>query len=203
MAEHNQPIDRSRAAAEAALDERFAHLDETYGLKLRRFFVRQGFSEEESRDLTQDTFLRVFQNIESLRDAKAEKRWVFTVATNIWRNEVRSRQTGKRRATLVPIEGASAEGRDLEIPAQRAGSRPPEPLADALAAERRRLLREGLGALPPRMRRCALLRLGNDLSYDEIATLLQISPATVKVQLHQARRRLKEMLGDHFHDLEL
>lgn len=203
MAEHNQPIDRPREAPEAALDRRFLRLHEHYERQVNLFFVHRGFTEEECRDLTQDTFLRVFQNIESLRDADAERRWLFKVATNIYRNEIRHRQAGKRRAKVVSLEGETERGREFQVSALRSAAPERQPLDHALASEAQRLLREGLDELPPRMRRCVKLRLGHDLSYEEIATLMQVTSATVKVQLHQARRRLREKLGDHFHDLEL
>jgi DNA-directed RNA polymerase specialized sigma24 family protein len=52
------------------------------------------------------------------------------------------------------------------------------------------------------MRQCTLMRLGQGLKYRDIAAALQVSTETVKVQLHQARKRLAERLCEHFTELE-
>jgi RNA polymerase sigma factor (sigma-70 family) len=53
------------------------------------------------------------------------------------------------------------------------------------------------------MRRCVRLRVFQDLDYEEIADVLQISPSTVKVQLFKARKRLQSELVDSLNDLGL
>lgn len=156
---------------------------------MRGFFARLGFDPEERRDLTQDTFLRVSKNVKTLRSEVAERQWLFTIAANVYRNELRRRGTAKRSGRHVSLD--SEEYREEpRREASSGGSEDRNPLDDALLADDRRRLRRALAELPARMRRCTLLRLGQELGYQEIATLLQISPSTVKVQLHQARKRL-------------
>lgn len=203
MAEQQQPIDGPSDRGASPSDRRFHRLHSRYQQSITAFFARRGFAAEECRDLTQETFLRVFQNIEDLRDEAAETRWLFTVATNIYRNEVRHRSADKRRAPVVSLDEASERGHQFEDAPAHGGASRPAPLADALAAERRRLLRAALSELPPRMRRCTLMRVSQGLKYREIAAVLQISTDTVKVQLHQARKRLADRLGDLYTELEL
>jgi RNA polymerase sigma-70 factor (ECF subfamily) len=62
------------------------------------------------------------------------------------------------------------------------------------------VLREAIEKLPEQMRKCLMLRVYQEMKYREIATLLRLSPETVKVHLFQARRRLREDLGPYFHD---
>lgn len=202
MAEQNQAIDGPPGPGVRPSGRRFDRLHSRYRHSVAAFFSRRGFSPEECRDLTQETFLRVFQNIEDLRDEAAEKRWLFTVATNIYRNELRHRGAEKRSAPVVSLDAASERGLQLDAAAGNRNPGLPAPLGDALAAERRRMLRRALAALPARMRLCTLMRLGQGLKYREIAAVLQISTETVKVQLHQARKRLAERLGDHFTELD-
>lgn len=203
MTEQHQAIDGPAGPRAAPSDERFHRLHGRYAHSVEGFFARRGFPPEECRELTQETFLRVFKNIEDLRDEAAEVQWLFAVATNIYRNEVRHRSAEKRNAPLVSLDEAAARGQQFEDALLRHGVSGPAPLEDALAAERRRLLLQALADLPPRMRRCTLMRVGQGLKVREIAAVLQISPETVKVQLHQARKRLAERLGDHFTELEL
>jgi RNA polymerase sigma-70 factor (ECF subfamily) len=67
-----------------------------------------------------------------------------------------------------------------------------------LAGEQRAVLRQALAELPPKMRRCVLLRIDQDLKYREIAALLRVSIETVKSQLSQARDRLEAEVGRYF-----
>ena len=76
-------------------------------------------------------------------------------------------------------------------------------VAQALGQEMKDLLLQAIDGLPPQMRRCVRLRLLQDLDYDEIAEILQLSPSTVKVQLFKARKRLQLELGDALADFEL
>jgi RNA polymerase sigma factor (sigma-70 family) len=69
-----------------------------------------------------------------------------------------------------------------------------------LRKERTRLLRDAIERLPEQMRKCLVLRVYHEMKYREIATVLKLSPETVKVHLFQARRRLQADLGDYFRD---
>jgi RNA polymerase sigma factor (sigma-70 family) len=72
-----------------------------------------------------------------------------------------------------------------------------------LGKEMKELLTRTVDGMPAQMRRCVRLRVFQDLDYDEIAEILQIAPATVKVQMFKARKRLKVELGEVFADFEI
>lgn len=151
------------------------------------FFKRRGFSAEESRDLAQETFLRVFRNMDSFRGESSVETWLFQVAANLYKNFLRNRQTQKRDAAEVPLPDREADA----VVEERS-----DPLGSVLSNERDRLLREALLKLPPQMRRCVELSLA-DVGYRETAELMRISIQTVRSQLSEARRRLKPMLEDY------
>ena len=67
----------------------------------------------------------------------------------------------------------------------------------------RALLCQAVDRLPAQMRRCVRLRVFQDLDYDEIGKILQISSATVRVQWFKARKRLQIELKDHLADFDL
>lgn len=168
------------------------------------FFAHRGFDAEECRDLTQETFFRVYRGMESFRGEAGVKTWLYTIAANIYRNEIRDRQAEKRSADEVSLEESLEQGRPIfEAWALRTGAGAGDPLQTVLTDERARLLREAVDDLPPRMRRCVLLRLDRGLKYREIAVLLHVTEDTVKAQLFQARQRLHRALGEHFRGLEL
>jgi RNA polymerase sigma-70 factor, ECF subfamily len=183
--------------SEGAAEPGFQELFHRYFQPVHSFFRNQGFSRDDSFDLTQETFLRVYKSIGSFRHEATFKTWLFQIATNLWRNELRRRAAGKRDAQEVSLDGPAAPGDEEEMTAaDLAPDAAPGPLQGVLAEERLKLLREALEELPPQMRRCVLLRVDRELKYREIADLLQLSIETVKSQIHQARERLKGRLGD-------
>lgn len=161
------------------------------------FFALRGFSADEREELTQDTFIRVFLGVGRLRSAPRFATWLFEIAANVYRNELRRRGAGKRDAFEESIEDlvqTEAAGRPDALPAL--SSKAPDPLAVALRRERLESLRAEIESLPPQMRRCVKLRLYQDFKYREIAVLMNISIETVKAHLHQAQLRLKVAFSD-------
>lgn len=159
------------------------------------FFQRRGFSFEESRDLAQETFLRVFKNMDSFRGESAVETWLFQIAGNLYKNTLRSRQTQKRDAQEVSLESTEAVG-ELSVK----GS---DPLCIVLTGEEIRLLRDALNDLPPQMKLAVSLRVERDLKYREIADEMDVSIETVKAHLYQARQHLRDRLANYFTDSEL
>lgn len=180
-------------------DEEFRRLFERCFRPVYYFFLRRGFPDEDCRDLTQETFLRVYRGIARFRGDASLQTWLFQIAANLWRNQVRDRKAGKRGAKEVSLDGAMEKGMPLPDHLSLVPGRAPSgPLADALGHEEVRLMREALGKLPPQMRRCVLLRVDQNLKYREIASVMRISIDTVKSQISQARERLKRELGPRF-----
>ncbi|HXO41429.1 MAG TPA: RNA polymerase sigma factor [Thermoanaerobaculia bacterium] len=179
---------------------------EIYHLFRRRifgFFAAHAFSADECAELTQETFIRVFLGIGRLHFADRFSTWLFEIAANVYRNELRRRGAGKRDAYEESIEDlvqTEAAGRPDAVPAL--SSQAPDPLAETLRRERLECLRGELDQLPPQMRRCMYLRLYQDLKYREIAFLMDISIETVKAHLHQAQKRLKVVFSDRQGDEE-
>ncbi len=180
--------------------EELARVFETYGSSVSYFFARRGFSPEDCRDLTQETFLKAHRGLSRFRDEAQMKTWILRIAGNVWKNALRSRQTVKRSAVkTVSWETSAALGEtpDESLPGLLR-PRLSDPLEAALDNESRRMLREAVTDLPARMRQCVLLRIDRGLKYREIAAILQVSVDTVKTQLHHARRRLRDDLDEYF-----
>ena len=168
----------------AGREESFRALFDRFYGPLLNFFGNRGFSREESQDLIQETFLRVYLGIDSFRGEARWEHWLFRIAANTALKAVRHRAAAKRAGQSVPLDEEEA---DTERVA---------PLRQLLDKERSELLAEAIERLPAQMRRCVRLRVFQDLDYHEIADVLQISPSTVKVQLFKARKRLQMELGD-------
>lgn len=185
-------------------EESFRLLFERYYRPVSYFFANRGFSVDECRDLTQETFLGVFQGIDRYRGHSGFETWLFSIATNIWRNRIRRNKTDKRRGQEVSIHAIHEEHL---TPTSGSGSRRnpqvSKPLDRLLIEERLQQLRSALLDLPPQMRQCVLLRLDQEMKYREIADLMDIAVNTVKSQLAQAKERLKTRLEGSFSRFEM
>jgi RNA polymerase sigma-70 factor (ECF subfamily) len=176
----------------------FEEIFRTHHKSVLHFFLKKGFPREESRDLAQETFLRVYKNIETFRSESRIETWLFTIATNLYRNELRNRAALKRDAHEVSLDAHDEDGYDGGEGMALADASCPDPLDCLVQKEGNLKLREALRDLPPQMRRVVLLRVDGDLKYREIAEVLQISIETVKAHLYQARQQLKDRLSNHF-----
>lgn len=181
-------LERAALAVQAGVDRErnFRLLFERFRRPVERFFARRGVSPEDCLDLTQETFLCIYRGLGGYRSEDRLGHWVLRIAATTFLQWIRAGKAAKRAGRTEPAE--AAEG----TPALRLASRQLDTLLDG---EQRLALRRAMLELPPQMRNCLLLRLERDLSYPEIATLLRLSPETVKAHLFQARRRLRDRLG--------
>lgn len=183
---------------ERARREHFRELFERHYRRVFRFFRRWGFDAEEADDLAQEAFLKAYGGLGEFRGEASESTWLFTIAANCLRNELRKRGALKRAAIEVARDELSeAERAEPSVFSPGGGGRE-APLDRLLRKEQHQALDRAIGELPPQMGRCARLRLEQGLAVREIATLLHLSPETVKAHLFQARKRLKKRVAEVF-----
>lgn len=175
-------------------DEGFEQLFRKFRQPVHSFFLRKGFSPEDSKELTQEVFLRVFKGIDTFRRESRFERWLWEIADNIYLNELRRRKTEKRygieHSLDTPVEGEDGSSQPSEIPDPDAG-----PEIGAMQRQSLLFLRGAVQQLPDQMRRCCLMRYEQGLKYQEIANIMKISIETVKAHLFQARKRLAAAFG--------
>ena len=174
------------------VEENFHRLFERYYHTVRRFFIRRGFSPEQTLDLTQETFLRAFQGIDSFRGDSSFDSWLFQIAINVWRMRQRRSEAGMRSAAEIPLPDPF----EARAAVEQLTSPDLDPLVLSLREERRHALRHAVEDLPQQMKRIVILRIYHDMKYREIAALMGISIDTVKSHLAQARSRLRSALGE-------
>ena len=184
------------------VEDNFHWLFDRHYAQILRFFRRKGFPPEDCRDLTQETFVSVYKGLGALRQEEQFESWLFAIAHNVWCSLLESRSAQKRSAIVLPLEAeVEADGRPSLV--ARLADASGDPLSIALEKEKLEKLREALQLLPQQMRRCAQLRVVHDLSYAEIAALMNISVNTVKAHLHQAQKALRARLSSYFAELEV
>jgi RNA polymerase sigma-70 factor (ECF subfamily) len=157
-------------------------------------------SDAQAQDIAQDVFLRAFERFGQLRDSPTAGGWLKTVTRHLALNYLsrdrrRWRPFSELRQPFDDGEGATAE--QAEALATSAAPREDETdrlLTDLSAEQRRALVDEALGALPPHQRLPLVLYHFEELPYEEIARQLGISLAKVKTDIHRARAALLRVL---------
>lgn len=188
-AESRMPCDVSESTDEQLLAESiegdraaFATIVERYRDELLHFLIRFLGSRSAAEDVFQDTFLQVHISARTFDQERRFKPWLFTIAANKARDHFRRNQ---RRAPLSlsnPL-GDAAEGGTFVDLLQADLPSPDAPIADA---ERSRVVRTVIDALPVHHREILLLSYFQRMSYNQIADSLEIPLGTVKSRLHAA-----------------
>jgi RNA polymerase sigma-70 factor (ECF subfamily) len=139
----------------------------------------------EAQDLVQETYLRAMQAFERLRPDSNLKSWLFTILRNIRLNQVRD---GVSKSRVVEMDDPADGARQFEDKSSK------DPLFLYLAKVKQADVRKAIEELPLAYREVIVLREFEELSYEEIAQVLDCPPGTVMSRLSRARERLKEML---------
>ncbi len=180
-------------------EQAFQAIFERYYRTVFGFFSKRGFSTHEAQELTQEAFIRVYKGLDEFRGEAPFEAWLFQIAANIYRNALRSHATQKRAGHDMQLEVVAEQQPTAVHLVDRRGV---DPLAAVVEAERLDALREAVTSLPDQMRRCIVLRVYQELSYQEIATVMRLSIETVKAHLFQGRKQLKMKLAPYFEHVE-
>jgi RNA polymerase sigma-70 factor (ECF subfamily) len=178
---------RLRAGDKAAC----AQCIELHAPDVYRLALRLTGHEADAEDVTQETFLNAFRAIDSFEWRAGLKTWLHRIAYNAAMQRLR-----RRPPPSVPVEGAADEA---ESPTPR------ElfdwcclPEEDFENAEARAELEQAVHELPEKLRLVFVLRELEELSTEETAAALGLTPQNVKVRLHRARLWLRERLAGYF-----
>jgi RNA polymerase sigma-70 factor (ECF subfamily) len=139
------------------------------------YYVRNA---EDARDLAQEVFVRIYQNLEACIDAKMFTPWIIRIARNACVDHLR-----RRRARPQGRDVALDEVRNLPHP----GSTPEQQWT---ANSRKRLIYRALNELTDLNREIILLKEIQGMQLDEIASLLKVPLGTVKSRSNRARIEL-------------
>jgi RNA polymerase sigma-70 factor (ECF subfamily) len=148
-----------------------------YGVALR--IVR---AHDVADDVAQEAFVRAWRSLDRFELGRPFGPWVCRIAANLAVNHVRS---PRAREEGLPEGHAETRGSD------------PGPLAAVLDAEAKRVFDEAVAGLSAEQRAVFVLRAVEEMSYEEIAKALGISPGTVMSRLFRARVRLARALAPY------
>ena len=151
------------------------------------FIYRYVQNAEDAAELTQETFVRAYFNIRSFTPKARFATWLFTLATNLCRDHVRSRH--HRDASRTFSLSSDEEGKSVELP-----SHGPNPDEIAERDERMRAVEAAIDRLPCDLKTALILTALEGLSHTEAAERLRTTPKTIETRVYRARKRLEKIL---------
>jgi RNA polymerase sigma-70 factor (ECF subfamily) len=160
-------------------------LDQAYGYALR--LTRNGADAE---DLVQEATLHALRGLHTFAPGALFKPWFFRILTNCHRMRWRTRA---RRLFTVSIDDAPelylyAATKAADVPVES------DPATELIGRMSRESIQTALRQLPVDYQEAAALYFGDELSYQEIAEVLNVPIGTVRSRLHRARKLLQQLL---------
>lgn len=174
-------------------EDAFSELVRVYQHKVFNVVYRIVGSKEEAEDVAQEVFVAVFKHIDSFRGDSKLSTWIYRIAANRAKNRIKylARRSHKKHQDIDDTPGSKVNSN----PVGGGMFRPDE---RALGNELHEIIKEGLASLSEEHRTVIVLRDVEDMTYQEIAEVLEVAEGTVKSRLYRARVTLKEYVQSRY-----
>lgn len=181
MENETELVERAQAGDLDAFDSLVRHYERPiYFLALR--YVGD---HDSATDLSQKAFIRALKGLGGFRRKSSFRTWLYRITINLCKNHLRDNPASRRQ----PLSDAMP-------------SRTPSPADSLEKAEQSHRLRAAVRELPERQRQVVLLRIDQELSFKEIASVLGGNVGSAKVNFHYALNRLREVFREEEERLE-
>jgi RNA polymerase sigma-70 factor, ECF subfamily len=156
--------------------------------RVLNFIYRMVHSQEEAEDLTQETFVAVYQKLNLLKDNSKFEPWLFRIARNFVYQRYRIRSI-----STVSIDALDENGRTtMQLPDER--KNPDEAFQ---SEELEDVVSKAIMDLPEKHREVFILSAIQHLSYQQISEIVGQSLPSVKTDIHRARLQVRERVKDY------
>jgi RNA polymerase sigma factor (sigma-70 family) len=166
----------------------YANIINKYKNQVYACILRMTKNPQDAQDLVQESFIKVYHQLEKYDGKGSFAGWIYRVAMNHCLDEFRKK---RYKINHVEINENSLEN-------------PNHPEVVFLKKEKNRQLEQLITTLPEEERIILLLRYVNELSYDEIGELLNTPVSTVRNKLHRAKKKMRETVkreGGYFNEV--
>jgi RNA polymerase sigma-70 factor (ECF subfamily) len=155
--------------------------------EIHRYLRRLSARSSEAEDLSQETFLRAYRAYAALPDDANVRAWLFAIATNLFRNHIRSEKRRSTAHAAVRVARSEIDGDGPE--------------GTTLFRETRGLVEDTVAGLPFKQRTAFVLRKIHELDYETIARTLDCSADSARAHVFQALRKIRQSLNGHALDV--
>jgi RNA polymerase sigma-70 factor (ECF subfamily) len=162
--------------------EAFRLIFDRYSRPVMGFIYDMVGDRELAEELTQETFVRAFRAIQTMKPETKLSTWLFGIARNVARESLRARSRSTRQVTLEDESVTDLSDRN------------PVPVDQLLSKELNDLIRRSLAALDEDKRLVFTLKVFHQCSYEEIAEITGFSLAKLKTDLHRARAEMRRRI---------
>ncbi|MFQ5797786.1 MAG: RNA polymerase sigma factor [Bacteroidota bacterium] len=169
-------------------EEAFNEIVARYKNPLTNFLFRLLGNYDDSVDVVQETFVRVFRKRDMYRPIAKFSTWIYTIASNLAKTELRRRAL---RGWLSFGQLRAGSGRDVDVADERYS--PERPAESALMEG---IIQKALLSIPQKYREVIVLRDIQELSYEEVSKITGLSLGTVKSRINRGRTQLQALLRD-------
>lgn len=164
----------------------FEEIVRRYKDRIVNFLYRYTGNREDSEDLAQDAFLRLYRLKHRYREIGKFSTWFYTIVINTAKTFLNTKS--QRRAVSIS-NFSEDEEKDYELPGNMIS-----PEESAIAENENYYIQKAIESLNPKFRELVILRDIEDLDYEEIAKITDLPLGTVKSKINRGRECLKEML---------
>ncbi len=178
--------------ARTGSEKAYRELLDRYQRPVFSLIYRMMRDRELAEDLAQETFVKVFNNLEKYNPKYKFSSWIFKIASNLAIDNLR-----KKEPKTVSLDGSRYARTDDEVAASRisVASEDEDPEQLLLAKELGAEIESAIGSLRAEYRTAILLRHVEGRPYEEIAEIMEVPLGTVKTYIHRARSELRELLA--------
>lgn len=174
--------------------EAFAELVTAYEKQVYNLCLRMCGNPEDARDLSQEAFVKAWRGLQFYQFEAAFSTWLYRLTSNVCIDFLRRKK--REPQTMPPLQNESGEDVEPEVADSH-----PDPEEQLLHRERQSQIVWAMGQLEPEFRQALTLRVIQELSYEQIAEIMDLKAGTVKSRIARARWKLKKILlesGNNF-----
>lgn len=165
----------------------FRELVDLYQNKIYHLAYRILGNTHEAEDIVQETFLRVYTNLNGFDPSQKFSTWIYRIGTNLCIDHLRKRKRKKNMSLDANLyDSDKADGYDImptgdeELPENQ-----------LVLSETRRQVRDAIDQMPEQYKSIVILRYLHDMSLQEISEVLDMPVTTIKTRLHRGREYLR------------
>ncbi len=173
----------------AGIEEAYEELIERYEQQLYGMIFRLLGNQTDAADVVQEVFLKIFRTIHSFREQSSLRTWIYRIAVN----EAHNHRRWSLRHCRCEVSMEKERG-EQQSPLEYTADPGRSPYELTLDSENRILIERALTKINPVFRTAVVLRDIQNLSYEEVADILQVSLGTVKSRILRGREALRREL---------
>jgi RNA polymerase sigma-70 factor (ECF subfamily) len=149
----------------------------------------------DTADLAQEAFIRIWKGIGNLQNPKAFKSWMCQIVTHLFYDELRK---SPRRSPAISLDQSMFGEEDGESPTRDIVDTSAGPEELMQRKDTNQMVESAIASLPRQFRTAIVLRDLEDMTYEEISKITQSDIGTVKSRISRARTKVQQVLKPHF-----